>query len=81
MDGLLILAFELLNGCKLAVEDIAVDGSKIGVTSLELACAGGDEVGGGKWLSDVGNEECRKGNIKGENRFNTMCHVERGVSS
>jgi hypothetical protein len=63
------------------VEDIAVDGGKIGVAFLELACAGGNEVSGGKWLSDVRNEECHKGNIEGENGFNTVCHVERGVSS
>jgi hypothetical protein len=80
-DSLLILVFELLNGCESAAEDIAVDGGKIGIASLELVCAGGDEVGGGKWPSDVRNEECHKGNIKGENGFNTMCHVERGVSS
>jgi hypothetical protein len=81
MDGLLELAFELFNRCESAAEDIAVDGSKIGIASLELACVGGNEVSGGKWLSDVRNEECCKGNIKGENGFNTVCHVERGVSS
>jgi hypothetical protein len=81
VDGLLELAFELFNRCKLAVEDIAVDDSKIGIASLELACVGGNEVSGGKWLSNVRNKECHKGNIEGENGFNTMCHVERGVSS
>jgi hypothetical protein len=73
--------FELLNGCGLAVEDIAVDGSKISIASLELVGAGSNEVSGGKWLSDVRNKECHKGNIEGENGFNTVCHVERGVSS
>jgi hypothetical protein len=76
MDDLLILALKLLNGCKSAVKDIGVNGGEVSIMSLKLACIGSNEVNGGKWLDEVRDKECHKGDVKGKDGFNTMCHVQ-----
>ena len=54
-----------------------MDGGEIYGALLELAGADGDELGSGEWLSNVWDEECSERDVKGEEWFNAMCHVER----
>ena len=57
-----------------------MDGGEIYGALLELAGADSDELGSGEWLSNVRDEECGERDIKGEEWFNAMCHVEQSVA-
>ena len=56
-NGVLEGVFELADGVEAAVEDIGMDGGKVGFAFLELACADCKEFVGVEWLGNVRDEE------------------------
>jgi hypothetical protein len=72
---------KLLNGHESTAKDVDVDGSKVDIMSLKLAHVSGNEVDGEKWLGKIRNKECHKSDVKGEDGFNAISHVEGGTSA
>jgi len=72
---------KLLYRAKVAAEDVGMNGSKVVFAFLKLACTDGNELISGEGLGNVWHKECSKCDVKGEDRFNTVSHVEGGVAS
>jgi len=52
-DGVLVLLLELADRGKARLEDVVVNGIEVFFVHLKLASAGGDEVSGVEWFSEL----------------------------
>jgi len=72
-----MLALELPNRCEAALEDILVDSGEVALVHLKLAGTPGDEVSGGQWLGELGDE---KHGQQQEEALGGVRHAKGGVS-
>ncbi len=80
VDCSLVVLFELLNGGKLTLQNVVMNGSKVFRLLLKLTSIGGDELCCREGLSKIWDKEGGKSKVKGKDGFHPMRHIKGGES-